>query len=542
MSPSQLLPADSRALWNQKVLYGLAFLLVLRSLFLAFYVIPPADTPDESGHYAYVRDIAAGEFFPVLGKAIIPNNLWLDVKAPNPFPRTNYIVQHPPLYYAVAAVPLFITQQFTQERWYQIRVTRSVSALSLGLLFLVLFKTLSAAGIEPRRAVLSAIVLAFIPMISDLSAGISNDIFLFLLCALATLYLVRFLRQQQIADAYRCAIWLTLAGGTKMTAWPLIGVFLIIMVYEMRQPVRRWLMHSVALGTTAMLLPAWWMARNYHYFGNMFKVDTGSHAQELFEKLSNYSLLQYLREQPYLDWMLVHFYGLFGFAGYCQSLERIAECIGPRQTRIANQAFEVFVGLLLVIAVIYLVHGVRRYLQHLASRPEPLRANPLQTLSQGLLGHRWLKFSVPSLIGLMALLAFAYGMQITAYEAGYLGYTAKVVMMSLILIAALHLCLLFVEDDMTERLIAYGPVLLLLFATLFTVQAHKGYQLTGELRGVQGRYFYPFLPLLLTSLALLFERVKVPTVVLMWAVIALAWGEMFSYVTQVIPFMEFVRL
>ena len=66
------------------------------------------------------------------------------------------------------------------------------------------------------------------------------------------------MRQQQIADAYRCAIWLTLAGGTKMTAWPLIGIFVIIMVYEMRQPVRRWLMHSVALGTTAMLLPAWW--------------------------------------------------------------------------------------------------------------------------------------------------------------------------------------------------------------------------------------------------------------------------------------------
>lgn len=543
MSQGSRLPEATRALWDQKILYALALLLVLRSLYLAFYVIPPADTPDESGHYAYVRDIAAGDFFPLLDKALIPDNLWLDVKVHNPLPRNNYIAQHPPLYYTVAAIPLFITQQFTQDRWYQIRFTRSVSAISLGLLVIVLFKTVCAAGVAPRRALLSAVVLAFIPMISELSAAISNDMFLFMLCALATLYLVRFVRHQSLADAYRCAVWLTLAGGTKMTAWPLIGVALVILMYEMRRPLKRWLLHGLGLGATALLLPAWWMARNYHYFGNIFKVDTGSHSQEIFQKLSNYSLLQYLREQPYLDWMLVHFYGLFGFTGYCQNVERVAECVGVRQTRIANEAFEVFVFLLLVVAVLYMVHGVRRYLKLLAQNGGPLESgNPAQALVNGTLRHPLLRHSLPALIGLLALLGFAYGIQITFNEPGYLGYVAKVVMMSLILIASLHLCLLLEEDEVTERLLAYGPVLLLVFAALFTVQAHKGYQLTGELRGVQGRYFYPFMPLVVTSLALMLDRMKLPTVLLMWAVIALAWCEMFAYITQVIPFMEFVRI
>jgi hypothetical protein len=156
--------------------------------------------------------------------------------------------------------------------------------------------------------------------------------------------------------------------------------------------------------------------------------------------------------------------------------------------------------------------------------------------------HRLLQNSLPALVGVLALLGFAYGIQIVYYEPGYLGFAGKVVMMSLILIAALDLCLLMLEHDVNERLAAYAPVLLFVFAVLFTVQAHKGYQITGEMRGVQGRYFYPFMPLLVTSLALVLDRLKVPTVLLMWAVIALAWGELFSYVTQVIPFMERVRL
>src|SRR5690606_19731802 len=169
---------------------------------------------------------------------MIPKNLWLDTGETNTFLRDNYITQHPPLYYAMAAIPLKLTQLFTSDRWYQIRATRTVSAVSLGVLFLALFWTLVDAGISRERSLLLASTLGFIPMVSHLASGITNDIFLFMLCALATRHLVRFVKTQNLRDAYLCAGWLTLAGGTKLTAWVLIAGFVGIMLYELRRPLK----------------------------------------------------------------------------------------------------------------------------------------------------------------------------------------------------------------------------------------------------------------------------------------------------------------
>jgi len=144
MNPSASAPNTSGALQplsgtTRRLAIWLFLLVTLKSIFLGSFVIPPADIPDESGHYAYVKDIAHGNIFPLLGQATIPNDLWMDPvdKRPSPLPRTNYIVQHPPLYYAIAAIPYKIASLITDDRWYHIRATRLVSALCLGLLVVV---------------------------------------------------------------------------------------------------------------------------------------------------------------------------------------------------------------------------------------------------------------------------------------------------------------------------------------------------------------------------------------------------------------------
>jgi hypothetical protein len=516
----------------------LAGLFALKALYMAFYVTPPGDIPDESGHYAYARDIAKGDLFPLMGTATIPNNLWFKTEGAGPPPRENYITQHPPLYYAIAAIPLKITQLVTDERWYQIRATRTISALSLGVLFLALFWTLVDAGISQQRSLLLASVLGFIPMVSHLASGITNDIFLFMLCALATRHLVRFVRTQNIRDAYLCALWLTLAGGTKMTAWVLIAGFVGIMVYELRRPLKSWLMHAIGITMTALLLPIWWMARNFVHFGNPMKVNLLNTPP----KAPDYTLLEYLQNQPYFDWMLVHFYGLIGFSGYCQTPELVHLCAGVRSTRISSQPYDFMVLVLLTITVLFLAHTLLRYRS---------LAQPIGTSSQPGSLQEWAASSIRSggarTLVLGGLLFVGVGLFALAelhihHEPGWVAELARTMMVGAALVGILGLGVLLLDSDPEERLMYYAMALFLGFGLLILLQGLKAYVLLAELRGVQGRYFYPFIPLLLVALALLLQRFRVPTVVYLWVVMALAWGELHAYVTQVIPFFEYVKL
>lgn len=516
----------------------LAMVFVLKALYMGFYVTPPGDIPDESGHYAYARDIAGGEIFPIMSKAMIPKDLWLDTGETNTFLRDNYITQHPPLYYAIAAIPLKLTQLFTNDRWYQIRATRTVSAVSLGVLFLALFWTLVDAGISRERSLLLASTLGFIPMVSHLASGITNDIFLFMLCALATRHLVRFVKAQNLRDAYLCAVWLTLAGGTKMTAWVLIAGFVGIMLYELRRPLKSWLMHAAGISLTALVLPIWWMARNFVHFGNPMKMNVVSTPP----KLPDYTLLEYVQTQPYFDWMLVHFYGLIGFSGYCQTPELTHLCTGVRATRISSQPYDFLVMVLLVLTVLFLAHTFRRY-RHLAGQTHTAPpASSLQQWGASLFNKPVLRTLLLSSLLVGGVCLFVVAELYVYHEPGLVAELARTMMVAVALVGLLGLAVILLDADPEERLMYYAMALFLGFGLLILLQGLKAYVLLAELRGVQGRYFYPFLPLMLVALALLLQRFRVPTGVYLWVVIALAWGELHAYVTQVIPFFEYVKI
>ncbi len=516
----------------------LAVLLTLKALYMGFFLTPPSDIPDESGHYAYVQEIADGEIFPRMHKSMIPDNLWYDTGRPKGYLRDNYITQHPPLYYALAAIPLKITQQFTDERWYQIRSARIVSAVSLGLLVLVIFHTLVDAGISSQRALLMSATLGFIPMISHLSSGITNDIFLFLLCALATRHLVRFVKAQAIRDAYLCALWLTLAGGTKMTAWVLIAGVVGIMVYELRRPLKTWLLHAAGIAITAFALPVWWMARNYVHFGNPLKINVINAPP----RLPDYTLLEYIQNQPYFDWMMVHFYGLIGFSGYCQTPALIAECVGVRSTRISSQPYDFLIVVLSTVTLLFLVHVFRRFRILAAPTPGLTGQGSLQQGMARLLGGRATRTMLLGLLLAVGVGLFGFAQLHVHHEPGWVAELARTMMLSTALVGILGLGVVLLESDPEERLMHYAMVVFLAFGFLILVQGLRAYALLAEMRGVQGRYFYPFLPLLMVSSALLLQRFRIPTVVYLWIVVALAWGELHAYVTQVIPFFEYVKI
>lgn len=517
-----------------------ALLITLQALYLAYFVTPPGDIPDESGHFAYVQDISQGMRLPVLGEAIIPGNLWFNAAPDDPVLqniRPNYIAQHPPLYYMLAAIPHYVTTKLTDDRWHQIRVTRAVSALSLGLLVLTLFGTLRDVGVHPARALLLASSVSFVPMISHLASGITNDIFLFMLCAMATRWLARFVMHQEIRAAYTCAVLLGLAGGTKMTAWPLILGLLFILVVEMRQPPGKWLKHLVGLSAVALALPAWWALRNVYLHGNPMAI----YVVNNFPLMLNYTMVDYLKAQPFFDWMATHSYGLIGFAGYCQTPETLSQCVGVKSTRVAHHGFVFVLWSLAVMAALFLCYTVWHHLRQYSVRTRWESPGSVQSF----IASHVQPGPVRSIV-LLATAAIGAGLFVwsllNVHREGEIAWLLNPVFLSASLITFVGAGIAIFDDEPRRRLMYYGMGLFFCYGVLIIYQSNKAYILIAELRGVQGRYFYPFLPLLIMSIGLVLEKLRVPVVLLLWMALGMLWSLFHTYVIQLIPFFEQVRI
>ena len=537
MIPSRLRP-----------IHFLALLLTLQALFLAFFVTPLGDIPDESGHYAYVLDMTKGRPLPVLGrpengKGEIPANLWKDYEGLVERHRVNYIVQHPPLYYAVAAIPYALTKSVTRDKTTLARSARVVSALSLGLLVLVMFKTLVALRVDERLALAMAPWFAFVPMVSHLSSGISNDIFLTLTCALATLYLARFVTGQRIADAYLCALWLTLAGATKMTSWLLIAGFLGILIFELRQPLWRWLLHAAGLSLLAFAAPVWWMRRNIYHFNDPLFV-YGSH---LTPKAPDYSLVDYFTQQPFFDWLFTHFYALVGFSGYClsaPSLDVINRfCKSAQLTTVEGASMVVFT---VVSALCVLLLGWTLVHAMCSSAEDPAAPSPhspsLQSGLASVLDQVWVHRQLSRWLPLAALALCVAGIafsQKLSWTASGLRQTAE---FGMLFCAVVGLGVVLIGRSANDRMLAYGCVLVTLFTLMVFLKGHEAYQLTGHPNGIQGRYLYPFIPLTLASLGIALARLRHGVMVALAVSVVLCWAHLNAYLGTIMPFFEWVAL
>lgn len=526
-------------------IHVLSLLFFLQAWLFGMFVTLPGDIPDESGHYAYVIDITKGRPLPILGRTdngrgSISNNLWRDWGLPDGH-RYNYIVQHPPLYYAVAAIPYTLAKQFTSNKLVLAKATRVVSALSLGLLVLVCFHILRAVGLEEKIALAVASWFGFIPTVTHLASGITNDIFLTLMCGLATLYLVRFMAAQRIADAYWCAAWLACAGATKMTAWVLIAGFVGILLFEMRRSGWRWLVHAGLLTALSFSSALWWMRRNMVLFGNPFHVD-GTDRSPL---APGYTMLSFLQEQPFFDWLFKHFYGMAGFSGYCNSaasaevLKRF--CHGVHLVAVEGISFQIFIWISLACAMFLAVAVVSKLLSRKSFNP-PHAPDSLQSLIHRgfsfLLAHRWLPSLLLTAGTLASIWIFMHSFKVDPRYSNQISWMNGLILVSAI--AGLGLVLLSSPQEV--RLLAYGPILLCLFTLMLFIKGHEGYVLLHRPSGVQGRYLYPFVPLLLASFAIAVKPWQRFWPVFALITVALAWAHLNAYLNTLLPFFTMFQL
>ena len=529
--------SDSRAAWQ------LGTLFFLLALWLAWFVTPHGDLPDESGHYAYVQDIADRGSLPLLGKATMARDIWRDVQGLEGRTRPNYIAQHPPLYYAVAAIPYRILHAVTDRKDLLPKAPRLASALSLGLLIGLLVLTLREAGLSVGVAMALAASFGLLPLVPHLASGISNDIFLAMLSAGATLSLVRSIAGQGLWHAYACAIWLACAGATKMTAWVLIAAYLVLLLWELRKTGWAWVLHAAGLGLVSLSTSLWWMARNLYHFGNPFYV----YGSDFTQKVFNTSHWDYLSGQPFFDQLFGNLYASVGFSGYCQTPTTVAElarlCQGIRIMGEDHLGVAVFATLCAATLLVVLTATLGSLGASRLPDLQPAEASPsLQQRVARAAGHS-LGGPVPTAVCFMGGISAALVVGMLARQpAELLGWLH--VVPALLLVAVAPACLLLAVGASQERtrLMAYGVLLLLLIALLVFHMGYKSYLINGYPRGLQGRYLLPFLPLMLVSVGVAIQESRHARGLALLTASVMAGLFLHTYVGEVIPFFQSVRI
>jgi hypothetical protein len=518
---------------NLLVRYPLPILLIsllfaVKAFYLSFWVTPLWDVPDEFGHYAYVQDLAEGRGVPLLGKSKINQDIIRNCRASeNDSPVSNWIAQHPPVYYAIAAVPLKIGSWLTNDIEILYRLPRIVSVLSGALLLLVLFRTFRIIGLDVSRSTSIAAAVGFIPMVSHLSSGTNHDMTLFLFSALATQFLARYLIERNISNAYWCAFWLTMAAGTKMTAWVLLAPMVAIMIVELSGPIKNWAKHASLLSVVALFSPLAWMTRNLIYFGNPIYTSKTIDKTRLTVPL-DHSFLEYLQMLPVLEHFMLNFYGILGFVGTGKGQLAWFQVRGLPLT-----VFSIVVFGLCCILLFYslkLMTYVYKYTYSMLSAK-----SRLYWMGDKIVKNHYHKI----LIVVTFVLAFfiAGYIAMISYTTPLLLGHARILSISILIFVAIEglVLLLFIYDPL-ERIALYGVVVFVFFGIIVLYQVYGVYLWDGRLRATHGRYFFPVIPFLLLSIAISVKRLQISAVLIAIGAVTLAYMELETYILQAIPY------
>ncbi len=505
----------------------ISLFFAVKALFLAFWVTPLWDIPDETGHFAYVHDIAEGRGVPLLGEAEIDDDIMRHLKQDaNASSMANWIAQHPPIYHTIAALPLKIGNVFSNNADLIYRLPRIVSALSGALLLLVLFQTLRVVGLDTIRATAIAASVGFIPMVSHMSSGTNNDVSLFLFCAFATYFLACYLTQHNLRDAYWCSLWLAIAGGTKMTAWILLAPMVVIILVELPGPIKSWIKHATGISILALSVPIAWMARNIIYFGNPFYV-AGHGARVKLAPLSH-NFFDYLHVQPVLEHFILNFYGLIGWQGTGKG-----QVVWFQVNGLPRVIFSILIFCLACIFLFYILWLM--YRTFVNGKPNQT-GNSLLSIAGTLIENNHYSRILTASVFIVALFLAGY-IGMTSYDVPSLWGKARLTAVSiLIFIGILAIPLILVSPAPIDRIALYGAVLFIFFGSILLYQVYLSYALTGQIRATHGRYFYPVMPALLLSMSIAIMRMRLPALVVAVFTALLACMELETYLLQAIPF------
>jgi hypothetical protein len=477
----------------------IAGVFLVKSVVLAFWVTPLWDVPDESGHYGIVADLAQGRGLPVPGATTLPADVLADwSKGKTAGPYLNWVAQHPPLYHLLAAPILSAAKAVTADPQWLYRAPRLLSAISGAAALLVFFAAFLEATADPMLSFAAAAGVGFVPMYSHLSSGTNHDILLALASGLAALGFARLARSGSFADAMTMAAGLALAGGVKLSAVVPAAALTLLAAFRLRARGSRRLAQAAVIGMTSVSLALAWTLRHWLLFGNA-RVHPVS--KEPF-RLS--SFLDYLRAEPVLDHTFKNFFGLIGWMG-----------TGGGEVR-WFQVSGVFLAPYLLLALSCAAGAAFWFWRQGGSR----------RTARAICG------ASAASVFLLCLTFFS--------GAGAPGLLKGIVYSVLAAVPFVALPRAFGRGSAAEKVLAGSQLVFLVFCAAYLVNSFEAYEIYGQMRATNGRYFFAVLPFLVLAFPIAaarnFAAGRRRDAVLLTILVALFLNETAFFLLRVVPF------
>jgi hypothetical protein len=475
-----------------------ALVFLAKAVVLAFWVTPLWDVPDETGHYAIVSDLAEGRGLPLQGKSVVSSDVvsdWTRGKARDPV--SNWVAQHPPLYHLLAAPLLWAARAVTPDPRWRYRAPRLLSAIAgaAGLLFF--FLAFREASGDPLLSFVAAAGVGFVPMYSHLASGINHDILLGMASGLAALCWVRFERTGLFSDAMKMSGALAFAGAVKLSAVvPAAALWLLCLPRLSARGGRR-LAQAIAIGAASLSFPLLWTLRHWWLLGNM-RVHPVS--QKPFDIADFFA---YLRNQPVVDHTFKNFFGLIGWTG----------------TGGGDLKWFQISGVFLAPYLLLALAGAAGTVVWLWRRRPGVDRGLAAAAAAIIFG-----------VCFFRLFARADGAEILK----------RVVYSLLAAVPFLALPLAFRRRPAGEAILAGSQFVFLVFSLAYLANSYEAFQIYGQMRATNGRYFFAVLPFLVLAFvfpaARLLPKGRRRDIGLLALLAALFVNETAFFVLKVIPF------
>jgi hypothetical protein len=502
-------------------------LFTLKALVLALWIVPLWDVPDEIGHFSYARDIGAGKGIVPLGQAMIEADIMSSVRGQPTGAVANWIVQHPPLYYAVAGAAWKVATLVTNDPNWLFKVPRIVSVLSGVLALLFIFRTVSLFRLDDRVSLAITIGFASIPMFSWLSAGTNHDTTVAFLGIASTYYFVRLIQDRTLVDAYLAVFFMSLTAFTKMTALVVLVPMLALIFFEMIGE-RKLFKRATLLAVTALAVPSIWFIRNLIVYGNAFADSTNTIVSFRFQDDPlKEPFTAFLQAEPVIEHFFINFFGLIGWIGKGAGEVAWFQIGAPYLT-----VYKAVVVSALFLSCVWFVKSIVRYSSDLTvSSRSPFTVIAL---------HRNLPrkslfalVAIPVISGMCASVLFLWSVNGPARSGSI---TFSVMLMVFLFIASTVIFTAPIPEK--YRPIFYSVLLFGFFSCVLGWQIYKLYLLDGRMRATHGRYFYPLLGTIVISfvvpatllLGRTAERLALPTA------LTLCFVEAAFFFNKVVPY------
>lgn len=443
-----------------------AFAFFIKYCIFAFMITPLWDIPDESGHYSYVENVAAGHI-PVLGKAkmgLDVTHSWISPKAK---PGLNWIAQHPPLYYVAAAPVLKVARLAGADFDTQVRSVRLVSSLFgaltiLGIALLVFEFTRSST-----LALAAQIFVACTPMFLQLSSGVSHDTLVACLATWSIYWCLKWSRTGDFKHVLYCAALVALGMVTKFTGLAAAVPLYFAIAY------RVWKTDSLRLDKKFFIQAAtiWlvmfspvciWMAHNFVLFDHFLPTAASVFRHQHPKVPIGY--FEYMRSHPFWQSTMLNYIGLIGWNG--RGLGRLS------WIQVSGITASYFLAAILFVSATALLHYATS-LRH--------------------------KIDTRFLAGIAVI--FTIYAVMTRFSMVLADLTCEVLAAAVIatVIAQLPHAAKNTNTASPERwMLVTAALVSATFAMIYYTFLWEGYR--GVMRATHGRYFYPVLPLFILFL------------------------------------------